>query len=84
MEELTMLKMAYGNRMKIVSAGFSADKRMIPEIIIGDPNASVHILIQAGIHGREYMNCALVMRQVKEYLEHMISDENKLNWRYFS
>lgn len=69
LRELTALKKQYRSRMKIVSAGFSADGRMIPEVIIGELKASVHILIQAGIHGREYMNCAVVMRQMTEYLE---------------
>lgn len=73
LRELTALKKQYRSRMKIVSAGFSADGRMIPEVIIGDLKAPVHILIQAGIHGREYMNCAVVMRQMREYLDSIAS-----------
>lgn len=49
--------------------GYSADKREIHEIILGNPNAPKHIMAQAGIHGREYMNSQLVMKMLEYYAQ---------------
>lgn len=45
----------------------SADGRPIMEAILGEESAAHHVLIHAGIHGREYLNSALVLRQMEDY-----------------
>ena len=49
--------------------GKSLDSRNIWQIVIGNPQAPKAIHIQAGIHGREWMNCWMLMKQVEEILK---------------
>lgn len=46
----------------------TADQRNVYEVIIGNPDAGKQIVIQAGIHAREYMTVLLVMQQLEFYL----------------
>lgn len=55
--------------MALSTAGISLDGRDIYEVIVGNRDAKRHILIQASIHGREYINTLLAMRQLKSFLE---------------
>ncbi|MCR4892274.1 MAG: hypothetical protein K5989_08865 [Lachnospiraceae bacterium] len=47
--------------------GQSLCGRNIPLIILGDPKASHKFMIQAGIHGREYMTSQFVMKMTEYY-----------------
>lgn len=47
--------------------GYSLDGREIYEVILGNPNAPHQIMVQAGIHGREYMTSMLVMKMLEYY-----------------
>ena len=47
--------------------GVSRDLRNIYEIVLGNPDAKNHIMLQAGIHGREYMTSQLVMKMIEQY-----------------
>ena len=49
--------------------GLTAQKREIIEVLLGNREAPYHLLIHAAIHGREYLNSALVMRQMEDYLK---------------
>lgn len=69
MEELEKLWRIYPGKVRIESVGWSWEGRCIPEVILGKKNAGHHILVQAGIHGREYMNSRLMIRLMEEYLE---------------
>lgn len=47
--------------------GQSVDGRDLYELILGNPNASRHVMVQAGIHGREYMSTQLIMKMAEYY-----------------
>ncbi len=49
------------------SIGTSVNQKIIPVLILGNPNAEKKILVQASIHSREYMSTQLVMKIV-EYI----------------
>lgn len=67
--DIQSLENRYGSaHMKVNIIGNSADGRKIYDIIIGNPNAGKHILIQGAIHAREYMNPLLMMKQIEDGL----------------
>ena len=66
--DISSLKSRYGSHMQVNTIATSLDGRSLYEIIIGNPNASKHILIHAGIHAREYMTPLLVMKQAEHLL----------------
>lgn len=65
--DLEELSSVYGDILNYSSVGTSVDGREIYKVILGNPNASDWIMIQAGIHGREYMSTQLVMRLMEYY-----------------
>ena len=67
-KDINSLKSRYGSHMQVNSIGTSLDGRTLYEMIIGNPNASKHVLIHAGIHAREYMTPLLVMKQAEHLL----------------
>lgn len=76
LEELGELKRRFGERVAVREAGRSVLGRGIWEVIVWDGGDECmaregvsHVLIHAGIHGREYLNCALVMRQTEDFLQ---------------
>ena len=67
--DIQSLEKRYGTaHMQVNTIGNSADGRKIYDIIIGNPNAGKHILIQGAIHAREYMNPLLMMKQIEDGL----------------
>lgn len=74
LSDLEILKNRYSEDVEIVSLTDTPDGRSVYDMIIGDKNASKHILIHAGIHAREYMTCQLVMKQAVTFLENLNSD----------
>ena len=64
-QDINTLKMKYGNKMQVNTIGTSLDGRAIYDCIIGNVSAPRHILIQGGIHGREYLNPLLLMQQME-------------------
>ena len=69
LEDLNLMESKYPDRMCVREAGTSLDGRMIMEIILGDRKSPNHILIQASIHGREYLNTILVMKQLEDIIK---------------
>lgn len=67
-QDITALKERYPEQIQVNSLGTTADGRDVTEIILGDVNAEHHILIQATMHAREYMNTVLAMNQIEDYL----------------
>ena len=47
--------------------GVSNDGRNLYEVVLGNPEAEKHIMMQAAIHGREYMTTQLVMKMIEYY-----------------
>lgn len=64
-QDIWELSSRYGGRMQVNTIGITHDGRNLYEIIVGNPNAEKHVLIHAGIHGREYMTPLLVMKQLE-------------------
>ncbi|MCC8127271.1 MAG: peptidase [Clostridiales bacterium] len=64
-QDLNNLKRTYGDKMQINIYGTSLDGRSLYEVVLGNASASKHIMIQAGIHAREYMTPLLVMKQLE-------------------
>ena len=63
--DMSLLKVRYGDKIHIRSMGESLDGRTLYDCIIGNPKAPKHILIQGGIHAREYLNPLLMMQQME-------------------
>lgn len=72
--ELNRLRRLYPGRMTLETAGRSRDGRKIPRVILGAENAKYRVCVQAAIHGREYMNSALAVRQIRDYLSEERTD----------
>ncbi len=66
--DIGKLKSRYANHLQVNQIGTSLDGRTLYEMVIGNTNASKHILIHAGIHAREYMTPLLVMKQAEHLL----------------
>ena len=67
--QLLALGERYPDILSVNSYGTSADGRELYAATLGDPNASGQIIVTAGMHAREYVNCYVVMRQLEYYLE---------------
>lgn len=66
-QDIQTLCNTYPNCLTDRIIGYSVDNREIHEIILGNPNAQNHIMMQAGIHGREYMTSQLIMKMLEYY-----------------
>lgn len=66
--DLEELAEQYPGRFQTQTIGVTADGRNIYEIIFGNPDAEKAIILQAGIHAREYMTSQLMMAQLEFYL----------------
>ena len=72
--DLQYFEKKYKDNVDINIIGKSLDNRDIHEVILGNSNSEKHVLIHAGIHGREYLTSLLVMKQIEYYLNNY---ENK-------
>ncbi|MDO5363471.1 MAG: M14 family zinc carboxypeptidase [Eubacteriales bacterium] len=68
LEELEKLWKKYPGKIRMEALGWSGEGRCILEVLLGKKMAGHHILIQAGIHGREYLNSCLMIKLMDEYL----------------
>ena len=68
-QDLAALKAEYSAFLQLYSAGKSVEGRDITEVILGNIESQYHLLIQASMHAREYMNTILVMKQMEDYLQ---------------
>ena len=70
-EDIQELYQRYPNMVTSrVSIGNTMWNEQIPAVCIGNYNASKALLIDGGIHGREYMSTLLIMEQMEYLLEH--------------
>lgn len=69
MEDLETMSNCFPEYLSLKSLGNTADGREIPEVILGDLAADCHLMIQASIHGREYMNTQILMKQLEDFLK---------------
>lgn len=68
MKDMEEIDRFYPNT-RVVTIGASVWGNPIKALVVGSPNASTKILVQASIHAREYMTALLVMRQAENMLE---------------
>ena len=66
--DLEDLQQAYPQWVRVENAGTSEEGRDIPVLILGDPDAPRQILLQGGIHGREYAGSWLLMALAEDAL----------------
>ncbi|MCR4597012.1 MAG: hypothetical protein K5673_09540 [Lachnospiraceae bacterium] len=66
-EDLKKLASDYPDRLSYEVIGKSVDGRDIYAVTLGNPDAEGHVMGQATIHGREYMNTQLMMRLIEYY-----------------
>ena len=59
-----------------IAIGNTMWSEQIPAVCIGNANASKALLIDGGIHGREYMSTLLIMRQMEYLLENQSATYN--------
>lgn len=80
--DLKALEKRYGDCVKVSVLANSYDKRNIYQIILGNPNAKKKVMVQASVHGREYMASLLVMKQIEFYCRNYYS--GTYHGKYFS
>ena len=68
--DLFLLERYYPDLLRVSTAGRTLDGREIYYAEFGAADASRRIMINAGIHGREYMTPLTVMDQLEYYLTH--------------
>ena len=66
--DLKELAEKYPNYVSVDTIGESVEGRALYQAILGNKEAKRKILIQAGIHGREYVSSQLVMKMLEYYL----------------
>jgi g-D-glutamyl-meso-diaminopimelate peptidase len=81
-KDIKALYKKYSEFLSYESLGKTYDNRKIYEVTLGNKNAKEHILIQSTIHGREYMNTLLVMRQIENYCMNYYT--GTYNGKYYS
>lgn len=80
--DINLLEQAYFDLTEVNSLGVTADGRNLYHVIVGNQNAEYKIFINAGIHGREYMTCQLVMKQLITYLDHIVQKDSYAHKEY--
>ena len=81
-EDLYELEERYGELIQVSYEGKSHDGRNIYYADIGSSDAEVQIMVNAGIHGREYMTPMYLMAEIEYFLSEATADEElgaKLN-----
>ena len=68
-QDIAALQAEYPAFLQVRSLGKSVEGRDIMEVMLGTRDSRFHVLIQASMHAREYMNSILVMNQIEDYLQ---------------
>lgn len=71
-----LLSQQYPEYFMADSLGTTVDQRQLIHFVIGNPNASQKILINAGIHAREYITSQLLMKQTVTFLTHLAAQDS--------
>ena len=66
-KDIVLLTKKYGEYLSYEVGGKSWDNRNLYVLTLGNPNAKKTVIVQASIHGREYVTAQLVMKQVEFY-----------------
>ena len=65
--DIEELKTAYPEYIKVGSAGTTILGRQIPYVILGNSAATISVMVQASIHGREYLGTQMCMGMIEYY-----------------
>ena len=76
--DMQTLASRYRNFVSVDTIGYSENGLPIPVMVLGDPNASRHVLLQGAMHGREHMTAWLLMAMADCWLEQNLFSENKV------
>lgn len=74
--DMASLQAAYPDSVKINSIGKSELGRDIPVMIVGNPNAPNHALMQGAMHAREHFTAWLLMAMIDHSLMANLLDDN--------
>lgn len=74
--DMAALQAAYPNSVKLDSIGKSEQGREIPVMLVGNPDAPKHALMQGAMHAREHFTAWLLMAIVDSSLSAGLLDEN--------
>lgn len=80
--DLKKLKSKYPYLISYNSLGKTHDNRDIYRVMIGNKNAKKHIVIQATMHAREYINSLLTMKQIEAICSNYYT--GTYNGKYYS
>lgn len=83
MEDAQALCAQYANFVELERIGVSADQREIIALRIGNRAAEHRFIVQAAIHGREYINSLIAMLQAENLLEELYSGKLNLDQNAF-
>lgn len=78
--DMNALENAYPDTVTIASIGTSELGRDIPVLLLGDPEAEYHVLLQGAIHGREHMTAWLLMALADYWLDHDLLSYGDVCW----
>lgn len=67
-QDMKTLSKAYPELVSVTAIGQTIDGRNIYDMVIGNINASEHLMIQGSIHAREYITAQLVMMQACDFI----------------
>lgn len=79
-QDMCLLLQSFPDMLYVKDIGLTADSRRLWLFRIGSENASKKILIQAAMHGREYITSQLVVKQLREFLQ--LYHQNKSYFGY--
>ena len=68
-KDIEQLTAKYPDRLTSQVLGQSADGRNLYALCLGNPKAEKQILVTAGTHAREYINCQVVMMMVERHCQ---------------
>ncbi len=81
-KDLKQLENEYEERMKVKSLGHSTDGRNIYVVRIGNSKAKKQMIVNASIHGREYLNTYFLMEMVEKYMNEYSKEQQKIGMSY--
>ena len=80
--DLKQFAKTYPDIVSLESLGKTADKRKIYCLRMGNPDAKKQIIVQAGIHAREWPNCQMLMKSIERYLvNYKTGKYNKMTYK---
>ena len=68
-KDLYFLTNRYPDIIRTNIAATTLDQRAVYEVLIGNPDGSMHVVVQYGMRGSEYITSLLAMRQLEYYCQ---------------